>query len=1093
MKIKPLFLLLLISFYSFSQVNTWERIESREITPNKYVQRDNFPDNFSLYQVNTFSMKNLLEQSPNRLNSNSSKIIVTVPNSNGTMERFQMFEFSNFDPQLQAQFPSIRAYIGKGIDDKSAILRMSSDPNGFQGIIFRADNDTEFFEPYSQDNSVYAFYNTSNRKKGTLPFVCLTEDIKLNNALKNTFNSQNRSSSGQLLNFRLALSCNGEYAVYFGGTVAAALQAMNATMTRVNGVFEKDLAIHMNLIANNSAVVYTNASTDPYSTNMNTWNASLQSTLNSIIGAANYDIGHMFGSTGGGGNAGCIGCVCNDSNKGSGITSPSNGVPMGDTFDIDYVAHEMGHQFGANHTFSNSVEGAGVNVEPGSGSTIMGYAGITSQDVQNNSDAYFVYASIKQIQDNMVAKTCPQRINLSNNATPVVNAGLDYTIPKSTPFVLTGTATDANGDVMTYCWEQNDSAINTTPSQTGANSAASATKTGGPNWRSYTPTTNTSRYFPRIQSITANQSTTAGSEITVEALSSVARTLNFVFTARDNFAGAGQTNSDAMVVTVNATAGPFLVTTPNTSVTWSVGTNQVVTWNVAGTNVNGINAEYVDIYLSTNGGLNYPILLASKVPNDGSETITVPNNIGTSNRIMVKGYKHIFFDISNANFTIASPTSSFAAAFNGVENEQNKEACTGDSINYSINYSVYGGFNSPTTFSVSGAPAGATVTFNPNNVNGNQTVTMTLSNTGNAAPGFYSMIVTATSGTETKTVPFYLNLYNSNFDTPVLISPANNAIGQQTSLNLLWQIDFNSPYYDVQVATDPSFTNIVSSGTVDTNTYSLTGLLESTNYYWRVKPKTNTCEGVFGPAFLFKTGQVTCNNYSSTNVPITIPTTANATVNSTLTISNTDVISDVNITLNITHTWVNDMTITLISPAGTQVQLVAQPCTSASLQNITATFDDSGVPIVCGTNPAISGTVRPVQPLSAFNGQVMNGTWVLRVLDSFSQDGGAINSWSLNLCSTQAVPLNTNENTLQDLSLYPNPNNGNFTVSFNSNSTKKINVEVYDIRGRRVYNNEYQNNGYFNENINVSNLQSGVYMVKVQDGDNQLTKKIVIE
>jgi subtilisin-like proprotein convertase family protein len=244
---------------------------------------------------------------------------------------------------------------------------------------------------------------------------------------------------------------------------------------------------------------------------------------------------------------------------------------------------------------------------------------------------------------------------------------------------------------------------------------------------------------------------------------------------------------------------------------------------------------------------------------------------------------------------------------------------------------------------------------------------------------------------------------------------------------------------------------------------------------------------------LFKTGQISCSNYSSTNIPITIPTTANVTVNSTLSVPLTDVISDVNLTLNITHTWVNDITVTLISPAGTQVQLVAQPCTSASLQNITATFDDSGVPVVCGSNPAISGTVIPVQTLSAFNGQTMNGTWTLRVLDSFNQDGGSINSWSLNLCKNTAVPLEVDENTLLNFSLYPNPNKGNFTISYNSISTNKINVSVFDIRGRAVFTNDYQNNGFFNENIQLSNLQSGIYLVKVQDGDKQITKKIVIE
>lgn len=1085
MKIKLLLLIVFLSFSAFSQNIIWEKVTSREITKNKFVERDNFPNQFDLYQISTSVLKNTLLQSPNRLQSNSSKVIISIPNLNGELERFQMFEFSNFAPQLQAQYPEIRSYVGQGIEDKTAVLRLSSDPRGFQGMILRANNESEFFEPYSTDGSVYAFYD-SERKNGDLPFVCSTQDLALNNELKSATTNQ-RSNSGELLTFRLALSCNGEYAQYFGGSVAQALAGMNATMTRVNGVFENDFAIHMNIISNNNLVVYTNPSTDPYSTNLGSWNGQLQNTLTNIIGEANYDIGHMFGASGGGGAAGCIGCVCVDGSKGSGITSPGTGGPVGDTFDIDYVAHEMGHQFGANHTFSHNVEGSGVNVEPGSGSTIMGYAGITSRDVQPHSDAYFVYSSIKQIQDNMVEKHCPQRVTLSNIA-PIVNGGLDYTIPKSTPFVLTGEASDTNGDILSYCWEQNDTAT----TQTGANSGASPTKTNGPNFRSYSPVVSSSRYFPRIQSIVANQATTSGTEIIVEALSSVSRTLNFVLTVRDNFAGAGQTNSDAMVVTVNAAAGPFVVTSPTTAVSWTVGTNQNVTWNVAGTTTNDINAEYVDIFLSTDGGFTYPIQLASKVPNDGSELITVPNNIGTTNRIMVKGYKHIFFDISNTNFSIIAPTSSFAVAYNGVAEQQNKEICRGSSVTYTIPYTAYAGFSGTTLFAVSGEPDNSTITFSPSTASNSQDITMTVETTNNSTPGVYSMLVTGISGTTTNSAPFYLNLFDANFSSLTLTSPADQSIGQQVDLNLTWNIDSNATLYDVQVSTESDFSSIVYSGTVSTNSFALTNLASATRYYWRVLPKNNSCSGVYSGAYLFKTGQITCTDFSSTNVPITIPTTANATVNSTLSVTNTDVISDANVTLNIAHTWVNDLTITLISPAGTEVQLVAQPCTSDDFQNITATFDDSGIPVVCGANPAISGTVIPAQALSAFNGETMNGTWTLRVLDSFNQDGGSINGWSLNLCSNTAVPLATTENSLQNFALYPNPNNGSFTVSFNSNSTNKISVDVFDIRGRNVFSNEYQNNGIFNENIQMSTIQSGIYLVKVQDGEQQLTKKIVI-
>jgi hypothetical protein len=340
-KITILFLILLnISVYSQKRM-AWETTKQQNIVPLKQVQRLSFPKDFKLFDAQLGEIKAVLQSAPNRLTSSSSNAIIVVPNANGGTERFQMFEFSNFAPELQAQFPNIRSYIGIGIDDKNAQIRMSLDESGIQAMIFRTGKRNEFIEPYSADGNVYAVYESS-RAKGELPFTCSTVDTNISNSLQRQSLPSPMSSSGELLLFRLALSCNGEYTAYFGGTVAGALAAMNATMTRVNGVFEKDLSIHMNLIANNSVLIYTNAGTDPYTT-VGQWNTQLQNTLNTVIGNANYDIGHMFGSNGGGGSAGCIGCVCVDGIKGSAKTSPSDGVPMGDTIDIDYYEKQW-HQ-----------------------------------------------------------------------------------------------------------------------------------------------------------------------------------------------------------------------------------------------------------------------------------------------------------------------------------------------------------------------------------------------------------------------------------------------------------------------------------------------------------------------------------------------------------------------------------------------------------------------------------------------------------------------------------------------------------------------------------------------------------------------------
>ncbi len=423
----------------FWSVNNQSR---NAITPDKSVSRLSYPKAYKLFNLNHRELQQELFTIVDR--SAKQYTVITLPNAAGALEQFELYESSNFEPDLQAQFPDIRAYSGKGITDPFATLKLSISPQGVQTMVFRTGKKNEFIEPYAQRAGVYSVYE-AQRNKGDLPWTCSTNDKQMFNGIKNGLGEDipvmdaSGSSAGNIKTMRLAQSCNGEYANFFGATssaqVSLVLAAFNATLTRCNGVFEKDLALHLNLIANTTAVIYYNPATDPYSTNLSQWNLQLQRTLTSVIGNANYDIGHMFGASGGGGNAGCIGCVCvnpannNSRAKGSGITSPADGIPQGDNFDIDYVAHEIGHQLGANHTFSMSLEGTGVNKEVGSGITIMGYAGITAQDVAPHSIDIFHQASIAQIQANLATKTCPVTTAMTANSAPVLSAVSNYTIP----------------------------------------------------------------------------------------------------------------------------------------------------------------------------------------------------------------------------------------------------------------------------------------------------------------------------------------------------------------------------------------------------------------------------------------------------------------------------------------------------------------------------------------------------------------------------------------------------------------------------------------------------------------------------------------
>ena len=671
------FLLLIVLSFSFGQLvaqNTsiWQAKDASRISELKRNRTDNVCEGELYFSLNLSAFKQSLVNATDKF-SNLPGVSISLPNLNGELETYLVWENSNFEPALQARFPEIRSYVGKGVTDKYATLNLSISPQGIQTIVFRADTGTEFIEAYDKEVTTYVLFNSSKRVSGRLPFNCSTNDVALAHDISDKVGNTTLSDNAKYKTFRLALSCTAEYANYFGATSSAnvglVLAGMNATMTRVNGVMEKDLAVHLNLIATTDQVIYYAAATDPYDAatagSGGTWNAQLQNTLTSVLGEGAYDIGHLFGASGGGGNAGCIGCVCVDGSKGSGFTSPADNIPQGDTFDIDYVVHEMGHQLGANHTFTYNYEGSGVQVEPGSGSTIMAYAGVADNgsvlafNVQAHSDALFCYKSIIQIQSNLAASgaSCAVTTVLTGiNATPTANGGGSFTIPISTAFKLTGVGTDADaGDVLTYSWEQNNVGTSAT---TQVNSRVLGTKTVGPNFKFFPASSSPSRYFPQMSKVLAGTLVvTTASDTNWESCSSVARPLNFAFTVRDNHPGMGQTKTAAAAITVVSTAGPFTVTSQNTTgISYVGGSTQTVTWNVLGSDALTGGAN-VDILLSTNVNGNnttFNTVLASGVPNNGSATVVIPNlaTLSSTCRFMVKASANVFFAVNSKNFTI---------------------------------------------------------------------------------------------------------------------------------------------------------------------------------------------------------------------------------------------------------------------------------------------------------------------------------------------------------------------------------------------------------------------------------------------------------
>ena len=629
-------LLMLFAFttQSFAQ-NRWSEVGKSSVS-NRVNTLEQDPTKYKVFSLDLASFNNDLKGAPARGNAQrASGIVVTFPTAEGSYEKFSVVEASIMHPDLAAKYPGIKSYAGYSLDDPGAMIRFSVSHKGLSSMKLYGSTGSVFIEPYSSDYTSYMVYNRSDKAPSKSTFECLTEDV----VNKSTDQIADRNADdGIFRTFRLAMSVTGEYTSFHGGTVADALAAINTTMTRVNGIFEIDFGATMVLIANTDQVIYTNAATDPYGGLLN---SQLQSTLTSVIGEANYDVGHLMHEDFNNGNAGCIGCLCVDGLKGSGFSSHVN--PQGDNFDVDYVAHEIGHQFGANHTWTfGGNEGTGVQMEPGSGSTIMGYAGITGgTDVQDHSDPYFHAASIEQATDHIKSRTCPTTVT-TGNSIPTVDAGADVTVPMGTPFLLSAVGSDGDGDALTYCWEQmNNGSSGTTFPNVNA--------TSGPAFRSFNPTSSPDRSFPATATVLAGNTSTQW-----EAVPNVARTMSFRVTVRDNQAGGPANNSDDIIVTVNSATGPFEVSSPNTNVTWSSGTSQTVTWDVAGTDGSPVNAANVNILLSTDGGLTYPTTLASGVANDGSESITVPALATSTARVKVEAAGNVFYDVSNADFTIES-------------------------------------------------------------------------------------------------------------------------------------------------------------------------------------------------------------------------------------------------------------------------------------------------------------------------------------------------------------------------------------------------------------------------------------------------------
>lgn len=699
------------------QAKLWRQIDENNLQLR--AERADLPEKYLVFRLNQTALKNSLAELPleNTAAASEKSVVMEIPMPDGTIQRFKMEETPVLSPELAAQYPSWKTFVGYGTDDTKAVGRFDWNALGFHGSV-ETGKGTVLIDPYQKgDTENYlVFYKHEYGKSGN-EFSCKVNDM-MSKIIKSEFQSFAPSApqfsfGATVRTYRLAVATTGEWARNAAGytdgqpvqtTRDNALAVVVTTVTRLNGIYVRELASTFQLVNpptnTENNIIFDDPATDPYdNTDAVAQLAVNQTTLDARVTTAGYDIGHLYG-TGGGGVASSP-SLCS-SQKAEGYSA--RGTDTGDPFTVDYVAHEIGHQFGADHTYNNSdpsgactTRSATDAFEVASGATIMSYVGICSdRNLQRYVDTGFPsfhIRSLTTISTNLTTgepSTTGCGTAAGANAVPTVTGGNAFTIPKLTPFTVTATGGDGDDPAanLLYSWEQYDLA----PSASGASGTPPGTydvDTDGvlrPLFRVYSPVSSNSRTFPSLTFILnpANNDATAdvggvrGNQpvltytgthptgfsgavcetgqtcVVGERLPTVSRTMNFRVSLRDRRGGV----ADApQTVTIAGDAGPFQITAQNASpTTWQAGTNQTVTWDVAGTTANGINAANVNILLSTDGGLTFPITLAANTLNDGTESIIVPNNPTTTARIRVEAVGNIFFDINNVNFQITGTT-----------------------------------------------------------------------------------------------------------------------------------------------------------------------------------------------------------------------------------------------------------------------------------------------------------------------------------------------------------------------------------------------------------------------------------------------------
>lgn len=1026
-------LLLLGVGHSYAQSAYWTDIDAKSVIPENETEDLYLPETYRAVEADLTVLRHQLRKAPmeNTAAAATKKVFVSLPLPDGGSALFAAVESPVLKPGLAERYPTIKTYAATGVNDPSLRARFGITDNGLHAIIETAEG-TVYIDPlWFGQTQYYRIYYPSDVDLSNLDLPVLScgwspeehnessgkEHLhpESEEAFQGWGQSHQKTTQGEQVTLRvydMALACTSNFASTFGGTLNSVMGAFATCVNRLNEITMSEVAIKFELVENNDLLIFLTPSEDPYTT-INVGSSLLGQNpvvINSFIPSSNYDIGHVF--TGGCTDVGGVvsGVVCTDG-KARGVTCHASANLIGTTDRI--LSHEIAHQYAVSHSWSNCPSSmgqlaSGSAYEPGSGSTIMSYAGACgNQNIQFNPNIYYHARSIEQFflfSRQGTGNTCATPIPV-NNSDP--NLTLPYSngffIPISTPFELTAVAEDPDGDDLTYCWEQYDlGPVTELGSPTG----------NAPIFRSFPPIASPTRVFPRLPNIIANFTNNQ------EVLPTYTRDLTFRCTVRDYRPEGGGTVYDEVKFKATETAGPFLVTHPNaTGLSFEGGKDVTITWNVANTDNNLVNCQEVDIYLSTDGGNTYPTLLLSSTPNVGEAVVSMPLITSNTARIRVQAAENIFFDISDSNFSIQPPTEA-GFTFN-ASSEVQQLICLPSEANVSFATQSILDYESPITLEIiDGLPADVVANFdsNPIQPGASSTLNFNFDDFDVLADTLHVVVQATTSDLDTVLRTVVLRLFNNSFEALEILSPLPGASGVPIASTFSWTEVPNADLYQWELATSPAFGNTV----IDSDMNLSVGfkapevVLEPTSlYYWRLRP-VNVCgtADYLGP-YLFHTLTFSCDDYASIDIPMPIPGGQLTTRTSELPVFEDGIINKVNVVgLSGNYDFLSNIGVWLESPTGTEVKLFSGIC--GNILNFNLDLDDES-PFTIQCPPTTGQAYKPQEPLATFIGENTFGTWKLNVkVNSNFGNGGTLQNWGLQFCSSSipSGPFVVNNDTL---------------------------------------------------------------------------------